>query len=122
MANNFIFNDNRVVLNGEEVSQSTDRYNFSNDASTLEHDYQPFGTYTATTFTVTFSDDGSGKTATQTVNPFQTIGFAIEEKALSKSGYYPMYYFNESLVTEDSEIKITSDIDIKVIWKAVKWF
>lgn len=118
MANNFIFNDNRVVLNGEEVSQSTDRYNFSNDASTLEHDYQPFGTYTATTFTVTFSDDGSGKTATQTVNPFQTIGFAIEEKALSKSGYYPMYYFNESLVTEDSEIKITSDISIKVIWKA----
>ena len=120
MANNFIFNDNRVVLNGEEVSQSTDRYNFSNDASTLEHGYQPFGIYTATTFTVTFSDDGSGKTATQTVNPFQTIGYAIEEKTLSKSGYYPMYYFNESLVTEDSEIKITSDIYIKVIWKAVK--
>ena len=120
MANNFIFNDNRVVLNGEEVSQSTDRYNFPNDSSTLRHGYQPFGTYTATTFSVTFSDDGSGKTATQTVNPFQTIGYVIEEKALSKSGYYPIYYYNESLVTEDSEIKITSDIDIKVIWKAVK--
>ena len=118
MANNFIFNNNRVVLNGEEVSQSTDRYNFPNDASTLEHGYQPFGTYTATIFTVTFSDDGSGKTATQTVTPFQTIGYAIEKKAFSKSGYYPMYYYNESLVTIDSEIKITSDIDIKVIWKA----
>ena len=93
-------------------------HNFPNDSSTLEHGYQPFGTYTATTFTVTFSDDGSGKTATQTVNPFQTIGYVIEEKALSKSGYYPMYYYNESLVTEDSEIKITSDINIKVIWKA----
>lgn len=120
MVNNFIFNNNRVVLNGEEVSQSTDRYNFPNDASTLEHGYQPFGTYTATTFTVTFSDDGSGKTATQTVTPFQTIGFAIEEKALAKSGHYPMYYYNESLVTKDSEIKITSDINIKVIWKAVE--
>ena len=54
MANNFIFN-NRVVLNGEEISQSTDRYNFPNDTSTLEHGYQLFGTYTATTFTVTFS-------------------------------------------------------------------
>lgn len=120
MTNNFIFNNNRVVLNGEEVSQSTDRYNFPNDASTLEHCFQPHGTYSATTFTVTFSDDGSGKTATQTVNPFQTIGYAIEKKALSKSGYYPMYYYNESLVTIDSEIKITSDIDIKVIWKAVE--
>lgn len=117
MVNNFIFNNNKVVLNGEEVSQSTDRYNFPNDASTLEHGFQPHGTYSATTFTVTFSDDGSGKTATQTVSPFQTIGFAIEEKALSKSGYYPTYYFNESIVTVDSEIKITSDIDIKVIWK-----
>lgn len=55
MANNFIFNNNRVVLNGEEVSQSTDRYNFPNDASTLEHGFQPHGTYSATTFTVTFS-------------------------------------------------------------------
>ncbi len=120
MANNFIFNNNRVVLNGEEVSQSTDRYNFPNDASTLEHGFQPHGTYTATTFTVTFSDDGSGSSATQTVTPFQTIGYAIEEKALSKSGYYPMYYFNESLVNEDSEFKITADINIKVIWKAEK--
>ena len=118
MANNFIFNDNKNVLDGEEISQSTKVYNFPNDASTLEHGYQPFGTYTATTFTVTFSDDGSGKTATQTVNPFQTIGYVIEEKALSKSGYYPIYYYNESIVTEDSEIKITSDINIKVIWKA----
>lgn len=118
MVNNFIFNNNKVVLNGEEISQSTDRYNFPNDASTLEHGFQPHGTYSAITFTVTFSDDGSGKTATQTVNPFQTIGFAIEEKALLKSGYYPIYYFNESIVTVDSEIKITSDIDIKVIWKA----
>ena len=117
MVNNFIFNNNKVVLNGEEVSQSTDRYNFPNDASTLEHGFQPQGTYSSTTFTVTFSDDGSGKTATQSVSPFQTIGFAIEEKALAKSGYYPMYYFNESLVTKDSEIKITSDITIKVIWK-----
>lgn len=117
MVNNFIFNSNKVVLNGEEVSQSTDRYNFPNDASTLEHGFQPHGTYSATTFTVTFSDDGSGKTATQTVNPFQTIGFAIEEKALTKSGYYPMYYFNESLVTKDSEYRITENITIKVIWK-----
>ena len=31
MANNFIFNDNRVVLDGEEISQSTDRYNFLNN-------------------------------------------------------------------------------------------
>ena len=31
MDNNFIFNDNRVVLNGEEVSQSTKVYNFPND-------------------------------------------------------------------------------------------
>ena len=117
MANDFIFNDNRVSLNGEEISQSTKVYNFPNDASTLEHEFQPHGTYSATTFTVTFTDDGSGKTATQTVTPFQTIGFAIEEKALSKSGYYPTYYFNESIVTKDSEIKITSDINIKVIWK-----
>lgn len=120
MSNNFIFNPNKVVLDGEEVSQSTDRYNFSNDASTLEHSFQPHGTYSAVTYTVTFSDDGSGKTATQSVSPFQTIGFAIEEKALSKSGYYPMYYYNESLVTKDSEIKITDDINIKVIWKAVE--
>ena len=120
MTNNFIFNDNKNVLDGEEISQSTKVYNFPNDSSTLQHGYQPFGTYTTTTFTVTFSDDGSGKTATQTVNPFQTIGYAIEEKALSKSGYYPIYYYNESLVTEDSEIKITSDINIKVIWKEVK--
>ena len=118
MANNFIFNDNKNVLNGEEISQSTKVYNFTNDASTLEHGYQPFGTYTATTFTVTFSDNGNGSSATQTVNPFQTIGYAIEKKALSKNGYYPMYYYNESLVTVDSEIKITSDINIKVIWKA----
>ena len=118
MANNFIFNNNRVVLNGEEVSQSTDRYNFPNDASTLEHGFQPHGTYSAVTYTVTFTDDGSGKTATQTVTPFQTIGFAIEEKALAKSGHYPMYYFNESLVTKDSEYRITEDITIKVIWKA----
>lgn len=117
MANNFIFNDNRVSLNGEEVSQSTDRYNFPNDASTLEHGFQPHGTYSATTFTVTFTDNGNGSSATQTVAPFQTIGFAIEEKALSKSGHYPMYYFNESLVTKDSEYRITSDITIKVIWK-----
>ena len=117
MVNNFIFNNNKVVLNGEEVSQSTDRYNFPNDASTLEHGFQPHGTYSATTFTVTFTDDGSGKTATQTVSPFQTIGFAIEEKALTKSGYYPMYYFNESLVTKDSEHRITENITIKVIWK-----
>ena len=118
MANNFIFNDNKNVLDGEEISQSTKVYNFPNDSSTLQHGYQPFGTYTATTFTVTFSDGGSGTSVTQSVSPFQTIGFAIEEKALSKSGYYPMYYYNESLVTEDSEIKITSYIDIKVIWKA----
>ena len=118
MANNFIFNDNKNVLDGEEISQSTKVYNFPNDASTLEHGFQPHGTYSATTFTVTFSDDGSGTSVTQTVNPFQTIGYAIEEKALSKNGYYPMYYFNESIITEDSEIKITSDINIKVIWKA----
>ena len=31
MANNFIFNDNKNVLNGEEISQSTKVYNFSND-------------------------------------------------------------------------------------------
>ena len=120
MANNFTFNNNKNVLNGEEVSQSTDRYNFPNDASTLEHGFQPHGTYSATTFTVTFSDGGSGTSVTQTVTPFQTIGYAIEKKALSKSGYYPMYYFNESLVTEDSEHKITEDINIKVIWKAVE--
>ena len=120
MVNNFIFNNNKVVLNGEEVSQSTDRYNFPNDASTLEHGFQPHGTYSATTFTVTFSDGGSGTSVTQTVNPFQTIGYAIEKKALSKNGYYPMYYYNESLVTIDSEIKITSDINIKVIWRAVE--
>lgn len=118
MANNFIFNDNKNVLDGEEISQSTKAYNFPNDASTLEHGYQPFGTYVATAFTVTFSDDGNGSSATQTVSPFQTIGYAIEEKALSKYGYYPTYYYNESIVTEDSKIKITSDISIKVIWKA----
>lgn len=118
MANNFIFNDNKNVLDGEEISQSTKVYNFPNDASTLEHGFQSHGTYTATTFTVTFSDDGNGSSATQTVNPFQTIGYAIEEKALSKNGYYPMYYFNESLVTKDSEYRITEDITIKVIWKA----
>ena len=118
MANNFIFNDNKNVLDGEEISQSTKVYNFPNDSSTLQHGYQPFGIYTTTTFTVTFSDGGSGTSVKQTVNPFQTIGYVIEEKALSKSGYYPIYYYNESLVTEDSEIKITSDINIKVIWKA----
>ena len=84
----------------------------------MEHGYQPFGTYITTTFTVTFSDGGSGTSVTQTVNPFQTIGYAIEEKALTKSGYYSTYYFNESIVTKDSEIKITNDINIKVIWKA----
>ena len=111
-----IYNDS--CIRNKKIQSVITNYNFPNDSSTLEHGYQPFGTYTATTFTVTFSDDGSGKTATQTVNPFQTIGYVIEEKALSKSGYYPMYYYNESLVTEDSEIKITSDINIKVIWKA----
>lgn len=120
MVNNFIFNPNRVSLNGEEVSQSTDRYNFSNDASTLDHGFQPHGTYSATTYTVTFSDDGSGSSATQTVTPFQTIGFAIEEKKLSKTGFYPTYIYNESIVTKDSEIKITSNITITVIWKAVE--
>lgn len=84
MTNNFIFNDNKNVLDGEEISQSTKVYNFPNDSSTLQHSYQPFGTYTATTFTVTFSNDGSGKTATQSVNPFQTIGYAIEEKSTFK--------------------------------------
>ena len=68
MANNFIFNDNKNVLDGEEISQSTKVYNFPNDSSTLEHGYQPFGTYTATTFTVTFSDGGSGTSVTQTPN------------------------------------------------------
>ena len=31
MANNFIFNDNKNVLDGEEISQSTKVYNFPND-------------------------------------------------------------------------------------------
>ncbi len=120
MINNFIFNENKNNLNGEDISYSTYRYNFPNDASTLEHDFQPFGVYTATTFTVTFSDNGSGSSATLSVNPFQTIGFAISEKKLTKNGYYPIYYYNESIVTKDSEIKITDDINIKVIWKQTK--
>ena len=118
MANDFIFNDNKVVFDNEEMSHSTKTYNFPNDASSLEHDFQPFGSYTATTFTVTFSDGGSGTSVTQTVNPFQTIGFAISEKKLTKSGFYPTYYYNESIVTEESEVKITSDVDVKVVWKA----
>ena len=119
MPNNFIFNDNRISLNGEEVSQSTDRYNFPNDASTLEHGFQPHGTYSATTFTVTFDDsDGAGTSATQTVTPFQTIGYAIEEKALTVKNFYPTYYFNESIVTKDCKYRITEDITIHVVWKA----
>lgn len=117
MANNFIFNDNKKSLNGEEMSQSTDRYNFPNDASTLEHGFQPYGTYSATTFTVTFDDNGSGSSVTQSVSPFATIGYAILKKELSKTGYSPTYYYNDSIVTDMCEIKITSDIDIHVVWK-----
>ena len=117
MANNFIFNDNKESLNGEVVSQSTDRYNFPNDASTLEHGYQPYGTYSATTFTVTFDDNGSGSSVTQTVSPFATIGYAISEKKLSKTGFSPTYYYNDSIVTDMCEIEITDDINIHVIWK-----
>ena len=82
--------------------------------------FKPFGTYTSTIFTVTFSDGGSGTSVTQTVTPFQTIGYAISEKKLSKNDYYPTYYFNESIVTKDCGIKITDDINIKVIWKKVE--
>ena len=119
MANNFIFNDNKESLNGEELSQSTDKYNFPNDASTLEHEFQPYGTYTAKTFTVTFDDNGSGTSATQTVKPFETIGYAISTKKLAKSGYSPTYYFNEGIVTEDCSIKITENISIHVVWKSI---
>ena len=37
MANNFIFNDNKNVFDGEEISQSTKVYNFPNDSSALQH-------------------------------------------------------------------------------------
>lgn len=120
MANNFIFNDNKTVLDGEEISDSTHKYDFPSDASTLEHGYQPFGTFSATVFTVTFTDGGNGSPVTQNVNPFQTIGFAIDEKKLSKNGYYPIYTFNESTVTKDCNIKITENITIDVKWVAVK--
>lgn len=120
MANNFIFNDNKKSLDGTEISQSTERYNFPNDASTLEHGFQPYGTYSATTFTVTFDDNGSGSSVTQSVSPFATIGYAISEKKLSKTGYSPTYYFNEGIVTEDCSIKITENISIHVVWKSIK--
>ena len=120
MANNFIFNVNKESLNGEELSCSTDRYNFPNDASTLEHGFQPHGTYSATTFTVTFDDsDNAGTSATQTVAPFKTIGYAISEKALTVKDYSPTYYYNESIVTNMCEIKITSDITIHVVWTSL---
>ena len=117
MSNNFIFNNNNQSLDGEVISQSTNRYNFPNDASTLEHGFQPHGTYSATTYTVTFDNsDNAGTSATQTVTPFKTIGYAISEKALTVKDYSPTYYFNESIVTDMCEIKITSDIIIHVVW------
>lgn len=120
MPNNFNFNDNKSVLDGEVISQSTDRFNYPNDASTLEHGFVPYGSYTATTFTVTFNNsDNSGGTATYTAKPFETVGNAIYEKQLKVTNYYPTYRFNESIVTEDTIIPIKADIEINVTWTKI---
>ena len=120
MPNNFNFNTCKDVLDGEVISQSTDRYNYPNDASTLEHGFMPYGTYNATTFTVTFNNsDNNGGTATYTAKPFETIGNATIEKEQMVTDYYSTYRFNESVVTDSTEIPIKEDIEINVTWTKI---
>ena len=121
MANNFNFNENKVVMGMDEVSFTTERGNFANDETTFKTDGVPYATVASTTFTVTFDDvDGNGTSGTLTVNPMQTIGYAITEKALKVSKKSPTYYFNEGIVTDMCLIPITSDITIHVVWTSVK--
>ena len=121
MANNFNFNKNKVVIGEDDVSFTTKCGNFANDETTFKTDGVPYATVASTTFTVTFDDaDGSGTSGTLTVNPMQTIGYAITEKALKVSKKSPTYYFNEGIVTDMCLIPITSDITIHVVWTSVK--
>ena len=118
MANNFNFNKNKVVVGMDEVSFTTERGNFANDETTFKTDGVPYATPSSTTFTVTFDDsDGSGTSDTFTVNPMQTIGYAITEMSLSVSKKSPTYYFNEGIVNEFCQIPITSNITIHVVWR-----
>lgn len=118
MANNFNFNKNKIAMGMDEVSFTTERGNFANDETTFKTDGVPYSTPSSTTFTVTFDNsDGKGTSATLIVNPMQTIGYAIEEKALEVNGKSPTYYYNDGVVNEFCQIPITSDITIHVVWK-----
>lgn len=119
MVNNFNLNDNKETL-ADEVSFTTFRGNFSNNAMCVNCGGVPNTTPTPTTYTVTFtnSDNNDGST-TYTAKPFETIGNAIEEKKLEVKDYYPTYYYNERIVDVNSITPIKSDITINVKWTAV---
>lgn len=119
MANNFNLNDNKESF-FDEMSQTTIRGNFSNNAMALMCNGIPNSTPNPITFTVTFNNaDNNGGTSTYTAQPFESIGKAIENENLQISNYSPTYYFNESIVGIYTEIPIKTDISINVKWNSI---
>lgn len=119
MVNNFNMNPNKKTF-VDEFSATTINGNFSNDAMTVNYDGVPDLTTTPTpvTYTVTFNNaDNNGGTETYTAVPYEQIGHAIEEKALSVNDHAPHYYYNESLVGEWTINPIKGDIEIDVEWE-----